>query len=356
MARREGDAAAVAMPVVGRASIDRILARIVGIGTPCRDALVVSGIDAAALVVGVGLIGEGGGEEGDRRKRPLPARQNVERQPVLAGIAGQMQRIGTAAQIVRHGPGEIRLPAAVAQIVGVEMDRAVVARRVTPALLAAGPARPDHGARRHVHQTAVTGLRADVVYFLCVNAAREVPAPQQVARKRTECRAGIRPRSDEPAQDCGVLQFAGEMVLRGCRVLGRDQQRAARRQDDTGRGCLCRDRRAVQRLLADDHASLGGIGGEPHAVPARALHRRSGRQFDRRGLRPDARRRAVRADQQRNASVAGFLRQQHLPGVGETGLAPARSRCRLHSYRAPGLRSTIPYEPRWIGCLRPAND
>ena len=125
-----------------------------------------------------------------------------------------MQRIGAAAQIVRHGPGEIRLPVAIAQIVGVEMDRAVVVRRMTPALLAPAPARADHRARRHVHQPAVARVRTDVVDRLGVDAVRKIPACQQVAGKRLQRRADIGPGRDEAAQDRGILELAGEMMVR----------------------------------------------------------------------------------------------------------------------------------------------
>ena len=232
MARRERIAAAVAMLVVGRASVDRIVVGIVWIGSPCGDSVVVRLVDAGALMIGVGLIGEGRGQERDRRERPLPRRQHVERQPVLAVIAGQMQRIGAAAQIVRHGPGEIRVPFAIAQIVGMEMDRTVVARRVAPALLAAGPTRTDHGSCRHVHQPAVACLRTDVLDILHVDAARKVPACQQVAGRASSAAPTSGQDATKPRQDCGILQLAGEMMLRRRGSLGREQHRSTRRQGE----------------------------------------------------------------------------------------------------------------------------
>jgi hypothetical protein len=123
----------------------------------------------------------------------------------FAAIAGQVQRVGAAAQIVRYGPGEIRLPFAIAQVVGMKMDRAVVARCVTPALLAPAPERADHRAGRHVHQPAVTGMRADIVDGLTVDALGKIPACQQVSGQRLQRRADIGPGRDETAQDSGSL-------------------------------------------------------------------------------------------------------------------------------------------------------
>ena len=230
MPRRERYAAAVEMLVVGGAPVDRIVIGIVWIGAPRRDAVVIRLVDAGARVIGIRLVGEGRRQERDRRERPLPLRQHVERQPVLAGLAGQMQRVGAAAQIVRHGPREIRLPVAIAQVVGMEMDRAVVARRMTPALLAPAPARSDHRARRHVHQPAVARMRTDVVDRLRVDAARKIPACQQVGGKRLQRRADITPGRDEAAQDRGILELAGEMMVWRCRMFGREQHRTAGRQ------------------------------------------------------------------------------------------------------------------------------
>ena len=62
-------------------------------------------------------------------------------------------------QILRHRPGEIGPPAAIAEVVGVEMDRRVVARRVAPAMLLAGPGRTDNRAGRKVDQLPVTRMR-----------------------------------------------------------------------------------------------------------------------------------------------------------------------------------------------------
>ncbi len=183
MTRRERNAAVVAMLVVGGTAVGRIIDRIVRIGSPRSDPFVIGLIDAGARVVGIGLIGEGRGQERDRCKRPLLLRQNIERQPIFTRIAGEMQRIGAAAQIVGYCPGEIRLPAAVSQVVVVKVDGAIVMRCVTPALLATAPARADHGARRHIHQVPVARLRADVMDRLTIDPKREIPAGMQLPAK-----------------------------------------------------------------------------------------------------------------------------------------------------------------------------
>src|SRR4249920_175174 len=94
-----------------------------------------------------------------------------------------------------------------------EMDRAVVGGRMTPALLAPAPARADHGARRHVHQMAVARVWTDVADRLGVDAMRKIPAGQQVGGKRPQRRADIGPGRDEATQDRGILEPASEMLL-----------------------------------------------------------------------------------------------------------------------------------------------
>src|SRR6185437_727332 len=102
--------AAVAMPIIRRAAIRRILDWIVRIGAPLPDTLEIRRIDRSARMIRIGLIGEGRGQEDDGRERPLPLRQYIQRQPVLTGIAGEMQRVRTTRHVVGYGPGKIRLP------------------------------------------------------------------------------------------------------------------------------------------------------------------------------------------------------------------------------------------------------
>ena len=177
--RGEGDAAVVAMAVVGGPAIDRVVVR-VGCGAPGGHAGAERRVHVAARVVGIGLVGEGRGQDGDRRVRPRPRRQHVERQPVLAALAGQVQRVGAARQVRRHLQAGVGLPPAIVDVVVVEVDRGVVGRRMAPAGLAPAPVRADHAAGRQVHRLAVAGLRAGVGDARAADALREVPGREYV--------------------------------------------------------------------------------------------------------------------------------------------------------------------------------
>src|ERR1700758_1551567 len=104
-----------------------------------------------------------------------------------------MQCVRAALHVVRHGPGELDLPAAIAQIVVMEMDRAVVMRCMTPALLVSAPSGANHGAHRCVDQRAMASMRTDVVDRVAVDAEREIPAGMQLWCQRFERHSGIWP-------------------------------------------------------------------------------------------------------------------------------------------------------------------
>jgi len=90
-----------------------------------------------------------------------------------------MKGIGAGTQIRRHFEAEIIRPAAIAQIIGVEMDGAIIGGRVAPGHLGARPTGAHHGAGWHIHQIAMAGLRADILYALGCNAARKIPGGDQ---------------------------------------------------------------------------------------------------------------------------------------------------------------------------------
>src|SRR6266536_2051690 len=167
------------MLVVRRTAIKWVLVGVVRVGTPGGDAVVICLVQAGARVVRIGLVGEGRSQENDWCERACALRQYIERQPVLAELTGEMQRVGATREIVRHSPRKIRLPTAIAQVVVVEMNGTIVVLSMAPALLTPAPPRADHGARRQVHQFAVAGMRADVEYRLAVDPQRKIPTGEQ---------------------------------------------------------------------------------------------------------------------------------------------------------------------------------
>ena len=100
--RGEGDAAAIRVAVIGGVPVSRVLVGVVGRRAPFPHPCMIGGIGIAARVIGVGLVGESGGEKSDARMRAFAARQHVEGQTVLAAFAGEMQRIGAARQVIRN--------------------------------------------------------------------------------------------------------------------------------------------------------------------------------------------------------------------------------------------------------------
>src|SRR5437763_15604201 len=62
-ARGNADAAVVSMPIVGGAPVNWIVVGIVGRSAPGGGASLVRGVGVAAGVIGVGLVGEGRGQE-----------------------------------------------------------------------------------------------------------------------------------------------------------------------------------------------------------------------------------------------------------------------------------------------------
>ena len=317
---RERDTAAVAVLVVGGVAVNVIPVGTVRISVPRGNALEIATIDAGALMIGIGLVCEGRCEEHDRGKRSAALWQNVERQPILAGIACQMQRICAAAQVIRYRPGEVGLPVAVAQVIVMEMDCAIVVRRVTPAVLRAHPTRTNHSARRRVNQPAGASLWPDIRDDLGVDASRQVPAGKQVRCQCVQRHTWIDPRCNEAAQYGGILQLAGEMAG-WCRSIFRRQQHlAAGRQPKSVRmngGCRRRD--AIQRLLPDQHATARRIHRQPHPIPARCSDRCASGDGDVIATPPDPGARAIGAQQQYNAGIIRFLRQQSLLAVNDTG-------------------------------------
>ena len=87
------------------------------------------GVAPGDLLVGVGEVGVGRQEHGDRRGGGATLGSHEEGDEVLGLACLEMDRVDAAGEIGGDLPGEIGFPARVLQVVVVEEDRAVLVRR-----------------------------------------------------------------------------------------------------------------------------------------------------------------------------------------------------------------------------------
>ena len=157
------------MRVVGRGAVFRVVLGIPRVGAPFGLPRAKRIVDIAALVVAVNLIGEGRGKKNEWRGGDTRTWQDIDRHDVLLAAAAQTHPMGAGG----HGAGnrhvEIRLPAAIVQIIFVEMDRAIVPGPVAPVHLLAIPMRSANRSRWQVPQGAVERERAAVADALAVD-------------------------------------------------------------------------------------------------------------------------------------------------------------------------------------------
>ncbi len=324
--------AAIRMPVVGGLPVGRVVVGVVGIGVPLGDASLVGRVGVAAGIVRVGDVGEGGRQERDRRACCAVCRQHVERQPVLARVARQMQHVATAAQPGGDGEGEAGGPAAILDVVAVEVDRGVILRGVPPARFLPGPAGADHAARRQVDRGAVAALRPGVGDGAATDALRKIPRRQDQAQ-----RAGPGERVGEAVEPAGQDRRVLDTSVQVRRLLGRvtrgDQHRAAGGEAQARMRAACRGGRArgqrmtaaMKRLLPDDHGAGRGIGRHPHPVPPPQCERQGGGD----GRAVDLGHCAMRADGQGRRPIGDHRLHvpdqagphQRGPGAGRPGVA-----------------------------------
>ena len=85
-----------------------------------------------------------------------------ERHVVLMAVLREMGAVQAARQLLRHGEGEIALPAAVVEVVIVKMDGTVMSRVVHPVVLAAVPGVSLHGPGREIDGGAVPAVWRDI--------------------------------------------------------------------------------------------------------------------------------------------------------------------------------------------------
>ena len=238
--RGERDARIIKMAVIGGPAIDRKITGIMRISPPSRHPRLIGGVVIAPRVVGIGLIGEGGGEEDHRRTSHTPRRQDIKRQPILTSRAGQMQRIGATAQPLGHNKFEIGLPTAITQIIGVEMNGAVIGRRMPPAHFSTAPGRAGHGTGGRIDQHAMAGLGADIGNILGADVARKIPGGQN-------SRGRARPCGAKTCMQRRRLYSPGEM--------------------DTGAGDITRGDQQLPGPIGQHEAGMAGLG--QAGLPAR---------------------------------------------------------------------------------------
>ena len=207
------------------------------------------------------------------------------------------------------------------------MDRRILARRVAPAVLAAGPTGSDNRAGRQIDQSAMTRLRADVTDLQRIDAGRKVPRGDGIGNLRQRERIG--PGFDRRGDDCGVLNFSGEMPPRCGAVFRRDQDRATFGQ----RGVRCRGRddrqTPLEWKLSDKNVSAHGIRACPNPVPGPGAQRGSAGNA-RRAARPCQRQRdAMRSDGKGGARIVAFVRDDDLVASGQSGPDQRRPAARI---------------------------
>ena len=252
--RRVGHARAVAVEIVGREAVILVVVGIVGGGLPVGDPFAERLVEDAPREIGVDLIGEGRGDVADLAARLADLRAHEEGDDIAMRPAAQLDAVDAASHVLGNREAEIVGPAAIVQVVVVEMDGGVLMRRCLPVALLAGPRRALHGAGRQVHQPAVQPVRPAILDLHGGHAAGEVPRRH--------------------ARDARRLDLAVEAALRRtvARCLGADQDGLWRvegegRRRGIGLALVVDGEGALQWLLAHAQHAGRGIGAGPHAIP-----------------------------------------------------------------------------------------
>ena len=101
-------------------------------------------------------------QHGDFCSRLADGRHDEEGDVLLGVACFEHQRVGPGPEVGRNHPFVRRRPVAIDDIIFVKMDGRVLVRSMPPAHLAAGPRGPRNSPRRHVVQSAVKPVRANV--------------------------------------------------------------------------------------------------------------------------------------------------------------------------------------------------
>ena len=212
------DAGAVGVVVVGRQAVVAVLARVVGVGAP---GLVLRHQGRAPGrvvhpfgpgVVAVDGVGVGRHQHRDLRGGLAFGRHDEERDVLLGGTGLQQQRVGIRLQALGQGHRMGGGPAAVVEVVVVEVDGAVVRGGMAEAVFLPRPAGAAHRTGGGVDQHAMVPVRPGVDHPLGVHVQREVPGAQAVLV--VHGRHGRRPATgrQRPRQQHRLFQPAVEAV------------------------------------------------------------------------------------------------------------------------------------------------
>ena len=162
MPARMADARPIRVMVVGGQSVFTIFHRVPGEGVPVGGALFPVFTEINPCLVAIDCVGECGDQNAkiscllafwwaDEKGDGLPI--------VAAGKAGG---IGAAAQAFRNGEAEIGLPAAIRNIVRMEVNRSIGFRRMGPIALLACPVRASHGTSGRIDQCPMQPVRSGI--------------------------------------------------------------------------------------------------------------------------------------------------------------------------------------------------
>ncbi len=233
--RRVADAAPVGMDVVEAAEpvLDHVhvlrLRRVVRRGPEVGEDLLVDRVREHVLVR-VREVAEGRQEERDPRRRAAARRPDDERDEVLAALDLEVRGVDPAREVVGDGQPEVHLPARVVEVVVVEVDRPVLARRAGRADRGTRPRVARHRARRHVHGATVKPVRPSVAHGAAVEPDREIPRGDEPG-ERARGAARAKPRRlrglERAREDARALDLPVE-VVRGTALAvraARDEQR-----------------------------------------------------------------------------------------------------------------------------------
>src|SRR5258708_7954445 len=113
-------------------------------------------------LVGIGEVGKGGDEEYRLGARDSGARPDEERDVIFMIALPQSRRVDAAARISGDLPDEIGLPARVLNVIVMEMDGAVLLRRVREVYFLAVPVVTGDGAHGHVDRPAAQFMRSSI--------------------------------------------------------------------------------------------------------------------------------------------------------------------------------------------------
>ncbi len=137
----------------------------------------------AAAVVGVSEIAGGREQEADRTPARAIARGTHGEDAIvgglLEGVGNEPDRVDPALKVIRQSDGEIRPPAGVGHVVGVEVDGAVEIGPAAPVERLTRPSPPGAGARRSMDGAAVQPVRRGIAYEVGLDLAREVPIGEE---------------------------------------------------------------------------------------------------------------------------------------------------------------------------------